>query len=154
VIDLGTAEARAYELSGFGDDELSKSGETFVWALGQKAQLEIPIPKDRVTLFSARLLAPDSAVPQQVEVLLNGEPIARWNLNKAWRFETRSTFIAPDAQRPSLSKIELHFSTHASAEGGVRQVSAACSSVSLSQKSGSDNRTVDGGAIGAKRFHE
>ncbi len=89
VIDLGEPEARTHLVSGWSRDEKhSKSGQTFVWSLGERSVLTFHLgwTRDLTVVAECRPFHFRGAKPQHLMVGLNGHQVHEAEL--AWGTQT------------------------------------------------------------------
>jgi arylsulfatase A-like enzyme len=77
LIDIGTEAARPHLVDGWSWDEARRDGTTFVWAAGERSELEFFVgnPRPMTAYFRCRPFSYPGAPPQSVRASLNGEPI-------------------------------------------------------------------------------
>ncbi len=107
VIDAGVPEARAALRDGWSDDE--QEGErSAVWSSGPRARLQVWLPGARDARLSVEARAYPPALPLEVEVLLNGQPIGKLEPTAHWQSH-ELTLPARLFSEEEASIIELRF---------------------------------------------
>ncbi len=100
-LDFGTLDARKSLRSGWYQDELWDNGKlSLVWAGKRSAEVALALPSARDYLVYLTLFpySPKGLVCQQVEVKLNGKPVANLFLEKGWHsyeFRAPGKMIVP-----------------------------------------------------------
>lgn len=133
-IDFGTNEATSFKRFGWGgNEEGSKKGYTFNWALGSSASIFLSLPKNKAVLLTANVKSLPFSKSQHITIKMDGKEIGSWELSAPWNLVKHSIVIEPDEHRPDVSVAEFFFSQHRSPEGDLRPLAVQFESLTLSE---------------------
>lgn len=128
-VDLGSPEARAHLRSGWSIDETDRQGNTFVWAVAERATLDFELvgrdSRERLLRLRAR-----SVRPQRVVIEVNGQSAGGVELSQ--RMQEVSLPLPAALFHNGTNRLALLFSEAADAvSGDSRRLSAAVDSILL-----------------------
>lgn len=133
-IDLGTDSATNYLRHGWGGNERSEQGLTYMWALGKSASVFLSLPKNKAVRMTANVNSVIFPKPQVVTIKVDGQIIGSWTLSNRWQWQEPNIIIEPSEKRPDVSIIEFLFSQQLMQKNDQRPLAVLFESITLDEQ--------------------